>query len=156
LTGIGLGWFGLVADNDTSYVVLMAPLFLAGVGISLVFPTVAAATLEAAGPMRIGVASSTTNASRQVGGAIGIAAIGAVFLAAGGFESIDAIVDGLGPALMVAAAVSVLGALTGLGVRPTQEPVRPAGDGAESKLASGIAAATSPDSERNSPGARRE
>jgi EmrB/QacA subfamily drug resistance transporter len=119
LQGLGLGWFGFVAGTDTSYATLMAPLFTAGVGISFVFPTVAAATLDAAGPTRMGVASSATNASRQVGGAIGIAAIGSVFLAAGGFESTSAITDGLGPALIVAAAVSVLGALTGLGVRPT-------------------------------------
>ncbi len=118
LQGMGLGWFGLVADAETAYLTLLAPLLLAGVGISFVFPIVAAATLKAAGPARMGVASSTTNASRQVGGAIGIAAIGAIFLAAGGFQSISAIVDGLRPALITAAAVSVLGALTGLGIRP--------------------------------------
>lgn len=128
LQGVGLGWFGLLADVDTSYLVLMAPLFVAGVGISLVFPTVAAATLEAAGPARMGVASSTSNASRQVGGAIGIAAIGAVFLTAGGFESVTAIVDGLRPALFVAAAVSLIGALTGLGVRSSRRSVQPQGD----------------------------
>ena len=79
-------------------------------------------TLEVAGPAQTGVASSTANASRQVGGAIGIAAIGAVFLAAGGFESVAAIVDGLGPALITAAAVSIIGALTGLAVRPAPAP----------------------------------
>lgn len=121
LQAAGLGWFGLVADAGTSYPALMAPLFVAGVGISLVFPTVAAATLGDAGPARMGVASSTANASRQVGGAIGIAAIGAVFLAAGGFESTSAIVDGLGPALITAAAVSMLGAVIGLGARPSAE-----------------------------------
>lgn len=139
LQGVGLGWFGMVAGTDTSYVVLMAPLFVAGVGISLVFPTVAAATLQAAGPTRMGVASSTTNASRQVGGAIGIAAIGAVFLAAGGFESIDAIVDGLRAALIAAAIVSVLGALAGLGVRPSARPAAAEAGAADSALAPEVA-----------------
>jgi EmrB/QacA subfamily drug resistance transporter len=137
LQGVGLGWFGLVAGSHTTYLVLMAPLFVAGVGISLVFPTVAAATLEAAGPARVGVASSTANASRQVGGAIGIAAIGAVFLAAGGFESVHAIVDGLGPALTVAAAVSVLGAVTGLGVRQSALPARTDVGNADTAVAAG-------------------
>lgn len=135
LQGVGLGWFSVVAGAETSYLTLLAPLFVAGVGISLVFPTVAAATLDAAGPARMGVASSTTNAARHVGGAIGIAAIGAVFLAAGGFESQDSIVNGLRPALVTAAFLSVLGALTGLGVRPSPSPPvpDPAGPGSSTE-----------------------
>ncbi|WP_166350922.1 DHA2 family efflux MFS transporter permease subunit [Phytoactinopolyspora limicola] len=122
LQGIGLGWFGLIVEPGTEYTTLLAPLFIAGIGISLVFPTVAAATMHTAGPALMGVASSMTNASRQVGGAVGIAAIGGVFLANGNLGSLEGIIDGLSPALITGATLSVLGAVIALGVREQPTP----------------------------------
>lgn len=125
LHGIGLGWFGITATPDASYWQLLVPLLVAGVGISLVFPTVANATLGAARPEQIGVASSMANAARMVGGAIGIAVVGAVFLAIGSLETPATVSEGMHPAMLTAAAISLVGAIIALGVKRPQLAVEP-------------------------------
>jgi hypothetical protein len=54
---------------------------------------------------------------RQVGGAFGIAIASAAFAAAGSFASPAAVSHGVRAALLVTAAVSVLGAVAGVGLR---------------------------------------
>lgn len=123
LHALGLAWFGLAAGAQAAYPTLVVPLLLAGIGISLVFPTVASAALGAAGPDRIGFASAMSNSTRQLGGAIGIAAVGAVFTANGALSTPDSIADGLQPALLAAAALSLAGALVALRARePSSQP----------------------------------
>lgn len=62
-------------------------------------------------PSEQGIASGANNALREVGGALGIAALASVFSAQGGYASPQNFVDGLGPSLWVGAAVVALGAV---------------------------------------------
>lgn len=109
LGGLGIGAAGLaglvVAGSDTSFAVLVVPLMLVGFGMAFCMPAATTATVEAAGDEFLGLASAAFNASRQIGGAVGVAALGSVLAA-----SQDSI-DGLRWALVIAAASFVLGAL---------------------------------------------
>jgi hypothetical protein len=63
-------------------------------------------------PTEQGIASGANNAIREVGGAIGVAGLAAVFSAQGGYASAQLFVDGLRPALWVGAlAVAVAAVL---------------------------------------------
>jgi MFS transporter, DHA2 family, methylenomycin A resistance protein len=86
--GLGAGALGLsllaAAGSGTGYPLLVPGLALTGFGISFTMPAATAATIEAAPADQAGVASGVLNASRQVGGAIGVALLGT--LAAGGMH----------------------------------------------------------------------
>jgi hypothetical protein len=61
-----------------------------------------------------GVASGTNNTLRELGVAVGVAALASVFTAHGGYHSPAAFVDGLTPALFVGALVVAAGAVLAL------------------------------------------
>jgi EmrB/QacA subfamily drug resistance transporter len=63
---------------DTSYNMIWPAYVLAGVGIAMTMPAVSAAGMGAVDHAKAGVASGVINASRQVGGAMGVAVLGAV------------------------------------------------------------------------------
>ena len=64
-------------DAGTSYYI-WPPLLLAGVGMALVMTPMTAAVMSAVPRERAGMASATSNASREVGGVFGIALLGAI------------------------------------------------------------------------------
>jgi DHA2 family methylenomycin A resistance protein-like MFS transporter len=71
------GFAGLIlAGRTTSYLVPVAPLIAAGFGMAFTMPAATAAVIEAAPADRAGIASGVLNASRQTGGAIGVALLG--------------------------------------------------------------------------------
>ncbi len=89
---------------------LLVPAFvMGGTGMALVFAPAANAVLGAVRPEEAGQASGATNAIRELGGVLGVAVLAAVFTGAGGFESPQAFIDGLVPALWVGAAVLAAG-----------------------------------------------
>jgi hypothetical protein len=61
-----------------------------------------------------GVASGANNTFREVGGVLGIAALGAVFASRGGYATGHAYVAGLVPAVWVGVAVVAVGALVAM------------------------------------------
>jgi EmrB/QacA subfamily drug resistance transporter len=63
---------------DSSYNMIWPAYILAGVGIAMTMPAVSAAGMGAVDQTKAGVASGVINASRQVGGAMGVAVLGAV------------------------------------------------------------------------------
>jgi MFS transporter, DHA2 family, methylenomycin A resistance protein len=65
----------------TPYGLLVAPMIAAGFGTSFTMPAATAAAMGAAPPERGGLASGALNASRQVGGAVGVALLGALVAA---------------------------------------------------------------------------
>ncbi len=65
-------------DAGTSYSHIWPPLLLAGVGMALVMTPMTAAVMSAVPRERAGMASATSNASREVGGVFGIALLGAI------------------------------------------------------------------------------
>ena len=117
LQASGFAWLAVAADAGGGYSSLVAPFLVAGLGVSLVFPTVAKAVIDAVAPADIGVAAGANSALRQLGGVFGVALVGVVFARSGGFASPRAFTDGLQPALAVAAVVSAAGAVTALAAR---------------------------------------
>jgi hypothetical protein len=75
---------------------------------------VANVVLSAVSPREEGQASGANNAIRELGGVFGVAVLASVFTSRGGYESGQAFVDGLVPAIWVGAVVVAVGALAAL------------------------------------------
>jgi hypothetical protein len=82
--------------------------------MGLFFAPMARVTLGFAPRHLEGVASGTSSALRQLGTVMGIAALGAVFSAAGGYASGQDFVDGMRAAQLVGAVVLALAAMLAL------------------------------------------
>ncbi len=112
LQAAGLAWQGLIVGTDgLVYADLVPGLALAGIGMGLTFAPSATAVLFDMAPDDHGTASSVNATIREIGGALGVAALVAVFTAADGTLTPGGYVAGLQPAALVAAAVTGLGAL---------------------------------------------
>ena len=114
LQAMALVWIGVVTSPDVAYGLLVPAFVMGGTGMALVFAPAASAVIGAVRPTEAGQASGATNAIRELGGVLGVAVLAAVFTAAGGFETPQAFVDGVRPALWVGSAVLAAGALTAL------------------------------------------
>jgi DHA2 family methylenomycin A resistance protein-like MFS transporter len=93
---------------DSSYWALLPALLLWGLGLAALTPAVVAAAVGAAGS-RSGLASGVNNTARQAGGAVGIAAFGAV---AGSASNARLFVSGLHLSGLVAAALFLVAGLS--------------------------------------------
>jgi MFS family permease len=111
LQAVALGWMATLASVHMSYVSMIVPFVFAGAGMSLVFAPAANAVLSSVKTHQAGQASGATNAIRELGGVLGIAVLATVFTGHGGYDSPEAFVDGLVPAVWVGAAVLAAGAL---------------------------------------------
>lgn len=107
-------WLATVSDPDVAYPSLVVPFALAGLGMALVFAPVANLLIASVREAEIGKASGANNTLREVGGALGIAVMTAVFTATGSYASPQAFADGLEPAVLLGAAVLGAGALLAL------------------------------------------
>jgi EmrB/QacA subfamily drug resistance transporter len=110
LQAVAIVWLAAVMETDVAYATLVPAFVLGGTGMALVFSPVANAILSAVRPHEAGQASGANNAIRELGGVLGVAVLAAVFSGAGGYDSGQAFVDGLRPALWVGAAVLAAGA----------------------------------------------
>jgi EmrB/QacA subfamily drug resistance transporter len=117
---VGMGWLGLIASPDLAYGQLVAPLILAGAGVSFAMPAAQAAVMGAVAPSEIGKASGTYNMLRFLGGVFGIAISVAIFSETGGFGSPQAFSSGFASAIGVAATLSLVGALAGIALPSRQ------------------------------------
>ncbi|GAA1736929.1 MFS transporter [Luedemannella helvata] len=111
LQAAGIGALGLISRPDVPYGHLVAPFVLAGLGMGLFFAPIARVTLGFAPRGFEGVASGTSNTLRQLGTVLGIAVLGAVFSATGGFASGQEFTDGMRVAQLVGAVVLAVGAV---------------------------------------------
>jgi MFS family permease len=127
LQGSGMAWIGLIAEPNLAYRQLVAPLVIAGCGVSMAMPAAQNAVLGAVPPGAIGKASGTFSTMRQLGGVFGIAIAAAVFAGAGGFASGQAFSDGFATAVGAAAALSFVGALAGVATPARRAKAAPAG-----------------------------
>jgi EmrB/QacA subfamily drug resistance transporter len=107
LQAAGLSWIAIVTEPATAY-------GMAGSGMALVFAPAANAVLGSVRPDQAGQASGATNTVREIGGVLGVAVLATVFTGAGGFQTPQAYVDGLIPAVWVGVAVLAIGALVAL------------------------------------------
>ncbi|MEU6376129.1 MFS transporter [Streptomyces sp. NPDC046909] len=111
LQGAGLAWLARQVEPGVGYGSLVGPLIVAGIGISMVFPSVANAVTSSVPLGDAGVAAGVNNALRELGGVFGVAVAAAVFTTFGGYASRTAFLDGCGPALWVSAGVASAGAV---------------------------------------------
>ncbi|NJP48016.1 DHA2 family efflux MFS transporter permease subunit [Actinacidiphila epipremni] len=123
LQAIGLGWFALIISPDVSYAAQLPALILSGTGMALFIAPATSLVMSSVVPAEQGIASGANNALREVGGALGIALLGSIFAAQGGYESAASYVDGLVPALWVGAAILTAGFLAAL-LLPHRRPAR--------------------------------
>jgi len=107
----GLGWLAAVVRPGTGYGALVVPLVVAGVGISMGFPTVAAMVADSVPVEDAGVAAGTNSALREMGSVFGVAVIAVVFAGHGGFASPADFIDGFRPAMAAAAVIALLAAV---------------------------------------------
>jgi EmrB/QacA subfamily drug resistance transporter len=114
LQAAGLAWLALVADPGVAYTSLLAPLIVAGVGVSLAIPAAQNSVLSSASLEAVGKAAGANSMMRELGGVFGIAVVVATFAGAGGYASAQQFTDGFGPAIGVAAGLSAIGALASL------------------------------------------
>jgi EmrB/QacA subfamily drug resistance transporter len=114
LQAIGMAWLALTATPGLAYIGLVAPLILAGAGVSMAMPAAQNAVLGAVAPSEIGKASGTFNMARFLGGVFGVTVQVAVFAAIGNFGSPQTFGVGFVAAMGVAAAMSLMATLAGL------------------------------------------
>jgi MFS family permease len=143
LQAVGLGWVATIVEPGVGYSTLAAPLIVAGVGISMCFPTVANEVVSSVPVNDAGVAAGTNSAIREIGGVLGIAVVAAVFANQGGYASAEDFVDGFGPALWVAAALAAAGVVAAVLAPPRRRPtgLGTAAQQPQPKLAAAVSAA---------------
>lgn len=81
LFAAGMGLVTLLATPTTSATTFVAPLMLAGLGLGCVFAPLTTVAMRNIQPPMAGAASGVLNTTRQVGGVIGSAVVGAVLQA---------------------------------------------------------------------------
>ncbi|MGE5289659.1 MAG: MFS transporter [Micromonosporaceae bacterium] len=116
LQAAGMGWIALIAGPGLHYATMVAPLVVAGCGISMAMPAAQNSVVGSVTPAAIGKASGTFNMMRQLGGVFGIAVLVAVFAGGGGYTSAAAFAHGFARAVGISAGLSLLGAAAGLAV----------------------------------------
>ncbi|WP_137873088.1 DHA2 family efflux MFS transporter permease subunit [Rhodococcus sp. Q] len=110
LQAASLVWMSFVFEASTGYPAMVPALAMAGIGMGMTFAPSATAVLADMPERDHATASSVNSTIREVGVALGIAILTAVFLANGGTLTPTGYTDALQPALLVGA-VSVLVAL---------------------------------------------
>ncbi len=124
LQAVGMTWVALIAEPTMAYSELLAPFIVAGVGVSMAIPAAQNSVVGSVAEEAIGKAAGTNSMMRELGGVFGIAVVVAVFAAAGSYASAETFTDGFGPAIFVAAGLSLAGAIAGLALpsRPGRVP----------------------------------
>jgi EmrB/QacA subfamily drug resistance transporter len=117
LQAAGMVWLAALARGDAAYALWIAPLVLAGAGISMAMPAAQSAVLGAVEPADMGKAAGLFNTLRQLGGVIGVALTVAVFVRAGGYGSAHEFSAGFAASLATSALLSLGGAAMGLRLR---------------------------------------
>src|SRR5918994_3801358 len=94
LQAAGLAWIAVIAEPDMAYGELVAPLIVAGVGVSMAIPSGQNSVLGSVALEAVGKAAGANSMMRELGGVFGIAVVVAVFAGAGGYATAEACTDG--------------------------------------------------------------
>ena len=105
LQTVGLLWLVGVMRIDTPYLEMLTPFIVTGVGMALTFAPSSTAVLANMASEDTAKASGTNSTVREIGVALGVAVLTAVFVGAGGQLTPTGYVDAAIPAVIVAAAV---------------------------------------------------
>ncbi|QKW20030.1 DHA2 family efflux MFS transporter permease subunit [Kitasatospora sp. NA04385] len=139
LQALGLVGIALLAENSAGYGAQVPVLMVCGIGMSLYFAPTANLVMASVRPAEQGIASGANNAVREVGGALGVAVLSAVFSARGGYGSADAFTDGMVPALLVGA-LAIGGGAVSAALIPRRHGMRDARTVAASRPAEAVLA----------------
>jgi EmrB/QacA subfamily drug resistance transporter len=113
MQSIGLGWIAMIVAPGLTYSAVIAPLVLAGVGVSMAMPAVQNAVLSSVAVAEMGKASGVFNMARFLGGGFGVALLVTIFSASGATGSPASFSTGFAAAMTAAAVLSLLGAFAG-------------------------------------------
>ncbi|MGH3292058.1 MAG: MFS transporter [Trebonia sp.] len=113
LQAAGVAWIAATAGPGTGYPALITPMTMMGAGLALAIPAVTRSVTSTVPPADIGTASAAFTMMRQLGGAFGVAVLGAAFAATGGYSTPAAFTRGFTTAFSVAAGLAVAGAAAG-------------------------------------------
>jgi len=105
LQSAGVFWFAATMSAEVSYPEMLPAFILAGVGMGLVFAPSSTAVLQNITDADRAKASGTNSTLREIGVALGVAVLTAVFTGAGGQLTPTGYVDAAIPAITVGAAV---------------------------------------------------
>jgi MFS transporter, DHA2 family, methylenomycin A resistance protein len=113
---IGALGYGLLhgLGGRSAFIDMLPGFVLVPVGMGLAVPAMTTAILSSVDPARSGTGSAVLNAARQVGGAIGVAAFGALVSGV----TAEQIISGLNIAALTAAALLIVATILALSVRP--------------------------------------
>jgi EmrB/QacA subfamily drug resistance transporter len=144
LEAVALGWLAAVVTPDVPYGLLVAPLALAGAGAAVFFAPLTAAMLSAVTPREQGQAAGAATAIRELAVVAGVAVLGLVFTAHGGYASRADFTAGFGPAMWIAAALAAAGVLAAVALprgpgRPLTEPPTRCDNDARDAVSAGAA-----------------
>lgn len=121
LQAAGMAWMALIASPGLPYSHMLTPFIVAGVGVSMAIPSAQNSAVGGFSQAEIGKAAGANSMMRELGGVFGVAVAVAVFAATGSYASPTSFVHGFGPAIGVAAALSLIGAFAGLSL-PARRP----------------------------------
>ncbi|WP_432054989.1 DHA2 family efflux MFS transporter permease subunit [Streptomyces sp. bgisy022] len=127
LQSLGLAYFAVVVTTDVSYAAQLPALIISGIGMGLFFAPAANLVMSSVRKEEQGIASGSNNALREVGGALGIAVMASIFAARGGYETGQAFVDGMRPALVAGSAAVALAGVAALLIPARRRPEGPSG-----------------------------
>lgn len=114
LQAAALTWIALEMDPDVAYASLVGPFLMAGIGMSLVFAPMSTAVLAHMPEDDHAKASGTNSTLREVGVALGVAVLTAVFTGAGGELTPTGFTEAAVPAVLVGAAGLVVALVAAL------------------------------------------
>lgn len=121
LQAASLVWMAMILEPGTSYGAMVPALAMAGIGMGLTFAPSATAVLIDMAEVDHATASSVNSTIREVGVALGVAVLTAVFLGKGGSLTPAGYADGLQPALLVGAASVVVAIVAALAMPSRKE-----------------------------------
>jgi EmrB/QacA subfamily drug resistance transporter len=111
LVGLQLLYFSTLGVNE-SYWALVPGMLLGGIGMPAVMTPASAAAMSGVSADKAGVGSAVLNSSRQVGGSLGIALMGAIMAhEIKGSRAAEPFVHGFSRGLLVAAGIAFAGAI---------------------------------------------
>jgi len=115
---------------DSSYLDLLPGFMLLGIGIAMTMSPMTSAAMNAVAVEKAGIASGVLSMFRMVGGSLGVAVTGAIFQGVVGDPATATpteFVDALGEAMLVSAAVALVGAAVGVAaIRARRREISPA------------------------------
>jgi EmrB/QacA subfamily drug resistance transporter len=114
LQAFGVLWLAVTMSADVEYTTMLPAFIAAGIGMGLVFAPISTAVLATMKSADHAKASGTNSTVREVGVALGIAVLTAIFVGAGGELTPDLYVDAAKPAVFVGGLVLALAAALAL------------------------------------------